>query len=254
MIHISQDELLKNIEKEQRNGTILATTEDLTSSLIGDMSSILPKNYANRIDRNNNSITEDDEIQTVIITGCGSKIGRTIAVAFARLDLKVALVDFDMEQTESVAKECEEQSPKKRTPLQIVADISQLDEAHKVIDRTIKEFGRLDVLVNTINNASLVEANFKASGDDDPHVFEQYHKIIANNMHSVTYLCISAAPHLKKTRGSIVNVSGITNTENGSYKFAYCMSKAGISTLTRCLATDLAPDIKVICVTPKNIQ
>lgn len=137
-----------------------------------------------------------------------------------------------------------------------MADISQLDEAHKVIDRTIKEFGRLDVLVNTVNNASLMEAaKFNSnSGDDDPHVFEQYHKIIANNMHSVTYLCISAAPYLRKSKGSIVNVSSITNNETGSYKFAYCMSKAGISTLTKCLATDLAPDIKVICVSPKGDQ
>lgn len=139
-------------------------------------------------------------------------------------------------------------------PLQIVADISQLDQAHKVIDKTIKEFGRLDVLVNTINNASLFDAKLNGSGEEDPHVFEQYHKIIANNMHSVTYLCISAAPYLRKTKGSIVNVSSITNNENGSYKFAYCMSKAGISTLTRCLATDLAPDIKVVCLTPKNEQ
>lgn len=134
-----------------------------------------------------------------------------------------------------------------------MADISQLDEAHKVIDRTIREFGRLDVLVNTINNASLMEAKFNGS-DDDPHVFEQYHKIIANNMHSVTYLCISAAPYLRKTKGSIVNVSSITNNDTGSYKFAYSMSKAGISTLTKCLATDLAPDIKVICVSPKSDQ
>lgn len=170
------------------------------------------------------------------------------------MGLKVALVDFNSQQTEPVANECQEQSPKSRAPLQIVADISQLDEAHKVIDRTIKEFGRLDVLVNTVNNSSLMEAKFNGSGDDDPHVFEQYHKIIANNMHSVTYLCISAAPYLKKTKGSIVNVSSITNNEIGSYKFAYCMSKAGISTLTKCLATDLAPDIKVICVSPKSDQ
>ena len=122
-----------------------------------------------------------------------------------------------------------------------------------MIDRTIEAFGRLDVLVNTINNASLIQAKFNSgSDDDDPHVFEQYHKIIANNMHSVTYLCISAAPYLRKTKGSIVNVSSITNNESGSYKFAYCMSKAGISTLTKCLATDLAPDIKVICVSPKS--
>lgn len=108
--------------------------------------------------------------------------------------------------------------------------------------------------MNTVNNASLIEAKFQSgSGDDDPHVFEQYHKIIASNMHSVTYLCISAAPYLRKTKGSIVNVSSITNNETScSYKFAYCMSKAGISTLTKCLATDLAPDIKVICVSPKS--
>lgn len=138
--------------------------------------------------------------------------------------------------------------------LQIVADISQLDQAHRVIDQTIEQFGRLDVLVNTVNNVSLIEAaRIHSDGTgDDPHVFEQYHKIIANNMHAVTYLCISAAPYLRKTKGSIVNVSHLTQNESGSYKFAYCMSKAGIATLTKCLATDLAPDIKVICASPKS--
>lgn len=131
--------------------------------------------------------------------------------------------------------------------LQIVADISQLDQAHKVIDQTIKEYGRLDVLVNTVNITGL-------SKFDDPHVFEQYHKIIAQNMHSVTYLCLSAAPYLRKTKGSIINVSSILNNTPGFYKFAYCMSKAGISVLTKCLATDLAPDIRVVCVCPNIIN
>lgn len=48
------------------------------------------------------------------IIGCGSKIGRNIAVAFARMGLKVALVDFNTQQTDSVAKECEEKSPRNR--------------------------------------------------------------------------------------------------------------------------------------------
>lgn len=139
--------------------------------------------------------------------------------------------------------------------MQIVADISQLDEAHKVIDQAVKEFGRLDVLVNTINNAALMEAHFTGGqSDDDPHVFEQYHRIIANNMHSVTYLCISAAPHLRRSKGSIVNVSSISENDHGSYKFAYCMSKAGIWTLTKCLATDYAPDINMICVSDQPTQ
>lgn len=254
---------MKKIEREHKQQDSISDLEEVpfesTSSERGDMSSDLSAACGKLKDRNNNNLSprvdgDEDEVKAVLITGCGSKIGRNIAVTFARMGLKVALVDFSTQQTESVAAECEEKSPKNRVPLQIVADISQLDEAHKVIDRTIKEFGRLDVLVNTVNNASLMEAKFNASGDDDPHVFEQYHKIIANNMHSVTYLCISAAPYLRKTRGSIVNVSSITNNETGSYKFAYCMSKAGISTLTKCLATDLAPDIKVICVSPKGDQ
>lgn len=50
----------------------------------------------------------------MLTPGCGSKIGRNIAIAFSRMGLKVALVDFNLEQTESVAIECEEKSPKNR--------------------------------------------------------------------------------------------------------------------------------------------
>lgn len=280
MIHISQEELLRRIELEHRHiltptngdrieaGQPEADMESFSSSS-SSSSKTLQANCIRDKNNNSNNTTncnnttnssnakgkqeDGEEIKAALITGCGSQIGHYWAAAFAQKGFKVALVDFSLEQTETVARDCREQSPRGLVPLQIVADISQLDEAHKVIDQTIRAFGRLDVLMNTINNASLMEAKrFNGSGDDDPHVFEQYHRIIANNMHSVTYLCISAAPYLRKSRGAIVNMSSMTNNELGSCEFAYRMSKAGILTLSRCLATDLAPDIKVYCINPAN--
>lgn len=71
MIHISRDELLKDIEKERKNIVQIGQHKESNNnntSLIDDMSSILPKTCTNRMD-NNNNISEEDEVQAVIITG-----------------------------------------------------------------------------------------------------------------------------------------------------------------------------------------
>lgn len=116
----------------------------------------------------------------------------------------------------------------------------------ELVESTLSQFGRLDVLVN--NAGITAYTRF-----DEEQCISLYHKIIATNMHAVTYLCLAAFEALKQTKGSIVNVSSMLDEKPAKFKFAYCMSKAAITMLTKCLANDFAPHVRVNCVSPGPI-
>lgn len=119
-------------------------------------------------------------------------------------------------------------------------------EARAAVKAAIDQFGRLDVLVNNAGITALTKF-------DDENCTATYHKIIALNMHAVVYLCLSAFEALKQTGGSIVNVSSMLDDHPAAFKFAYCMSKAAVTMLTKCLAHDFAPFVRVNCVSPGPI-
>lgn len=132
-------------------------------------------------------------------------------------------------------------------PLQLEADLSAGEQAAKsVVELAVKHFGRLNVLINNAGITALTKY-------DDSQCVEIYHKIIATNMHAAVYLCLAAYESLKASGGSIVNVSSVLDDKPAKFKFAYCMSKAAITMLTKCLANDFAPHVRVNCVSPGPI-
>lgn len=129
-------------------------------------------------------------------------------------------------------------------PLELSLDISTgANVAKQVVKLALDTFGQLDVLINNAGITALTR-------HDDPQCVELYHKVIATNMHAVTYLCLAAFEPLKRARGSIVNVSSVLDDKPAKYKFAYCMSKAGVTMLTKCLANDFGPHVRVNSVSP----
>lgn len=100
-----------------------------------------------------------------------------------------------------------------------------------------------------VNNAGISEY----TKVDDANCVDAYHRIIDTNMHAVTHLSLAAYKHLKESQGSIVNVSSMLDDKPAKFKFAYCMSKAAVTMLTKCLAIDFAPEIRVNCVSPGPI-
>ena len=186
------------------------------------------------------------ENKVVIVTGSSSGIGAATAIKFSKERAKITIVGRNETKLKNVAEICERNGSK---PLMIIADVTNDDDAKKIIDDTIEHFGKLDVLVNNAGMFNLVSIL-------DPHAIDKFDQILATNLRSGVYLTHLAAPHLIRTKGNIVNISsagatGIFWPEN----FAYCTSKAGLDHFTRSVALEFAPKgVRVNNVNPGPVK
>uniref|UniRef100_A0A2A4ITT1 Uncharacterized protein n=1 Tax=Heliothis virescens TaxID=7102 RepID=A0A2A4ITT1_HELVI len=175
--------------------------------------------------------------KVVIVTGSSSGIGAAIAIKFAEEGAKVAIVGRNQEKLNNVAKKCGK-------PLVLVADVSKDEDAKRIVDETVRVFGKLDILINNAGigqTASIQSENAMA-------VFD---KVMSTNLRSVVYLTHLAAPHLVKTKGNIVNISSIAALQVLQNVFSYCTSKAGLDHFTRAVALELASSgVRVNTVNP----
>src|ERR1700719_3956238 len=129
----------------------------------------------------------------------------------------------------------------------IKADVTKRAEVQKMFATVESEFGRLDILVN--NTGAFFEAKFEELTD------EQWDGIMDTNLKS-QFLCAQAAAPIMKRQGSgrIVTLSLLGDLLPWPSYTHYCVSKAGVIMLTRCLARALAPEILVNSVAPGTIQ
>ncbi len=111
----------------------------------------------------------------------------------------------------------------------------------KVMEETLKRFGRLDILVN---NAGVIEL-----GTIENTSLEQYDRVMDINVKAIYHLTMLATPHLIKSKGNVVNVSSVNGMRSFPGVLAYNLSKAAVDQFTRCVALELAPkQVRVNCV------
>jgi len=124
----------------------------------------------------------------------------------------------------------------------IQADLLNPAIANSLVKETITRFGQLDIL---INNASTYHPTEIGNINE-----ENWHDLIGSNLKAPTFLAQAAAKHLKKTRGCIVNITDmhIENPKKGYV--VYSVAKAGLVTLTKSLAQELSPEVRVNAVAP----
>lgn len=184
--------------------------------------------------------------KVAIVTGAGKGIGRAIAITLAREGANVTVNDIDMEMAQNVAQEIKNMG---RHALAIQADISMTKEVNQMVELTMKEFGRIDILVN---NASIIKR-----GTTEELREEDWDKVIKVNLKG-TFNCMKAVVGIMKGQryGKIVNISSIVG-KIGDLASAPCYgaSKAGIACLGKSLARELAPyNINVNVVAPHAIE
>jgi len=179
--------------------------------------------------------------KVVLVTGSSRGVGKATALGFAKEGASVAInYVSNAEAANAVVAEIEALGQK---ALAIKCDVSEENEIKQMIEQVVSTFGKLDILVN---NAAIVF---------DVPMFEktvdQWAKTFATNV-TGPYLCAKyAAPFLKSAKGNIVNLcstSGLISFDSGAAD--YDASKAGITSLTKDLAQELAPEIRVNGVAP----
>jgi NAD(P)-dependent dehydrogenase (short-subunit alcohol dehydrogenase family) len=181
--------------------------------------------------------------KVAIITGSSSGIGAATAEYFAKLGASLAITGRNANNLDDTRKKCLAAGLNENQILSIQADVSKRDDLQKLVDETVKHFGKLDILINA---AGILTSGSVAQGD-----MKDYEQMMNVNVRSLVELSQLAVPHLIKTKGSIVNVSSIAGPCAFSGVAFYCMSKAAVDQLTKCLALELADKgVRVNAVNP----
>ena len=185
--------------------------------------------------------------KVVLITGSSRGIGASLATYFAK-NKYYTVINYSNSKNdaenlyESISKIVD-----KKYLLLCKADVSKRNDVNKMFKKIIKIFGKLDIL---INNAGLnIDKPFLKLTDND------WQTVLQINL-TGTFICSQEfAKHFgKRKNGHIINfgaLTGITGRKNGAN---YCSSKAGVFTLTKCLAHELSPSIMVNCIVPGHIS
>lgn len=175
-----------------------------------------------------------------VITGSAKGIGKGCALVFAREGSKVAIVDIDVRAGEETVREIADSGGEARL---FRADISDSAQVQSMISEVVEAFGRIDVMFN--NAGYHISKSVEATSE------EEWDYIINTNLKSV-FLCSKyALPHLRKTKGCIINMSSMVGLIGQSNAGAYSASKGGIVAMTKGMALDFAQDgIRVNCICP----
>ena len=180
--------------------------------------------------------------KVALITGGDSGIGRAVAVLFAREGADVAFTY--LKEEESDARESKEAIEREgRRALMVPTDVREPGSCKKAVDTTLKNFGKLDILVN---NAAYQDS--KESIDEITE--EDWDRTFRTNIYGYFYMIKAALPQMKK-RSVIINTGSITGLEGSKHLLDYAATKGAIHAFTKSLAQNLVEKgIRVNCVAP----
>ena len=182
--------------------------------------------------------------KVALVTGGGTGIGRATSLLFAKEGADVA-VDYSRSQKEAETT-ADEIRKMGRKALAVCADVSDDGAVREMVGRTATELGRLDILVNNAGTT-----RFVALDDLEGLKDEDWERTIDVNVKGTFYCCRAAIPRMRETGGGvIVNVASIAGMIGLGSSIPYCVSKAGVISITRSLALTQAPDIRVNAVAP----
>jgi pteridine reductase len=185
-----------------------------------------------------------NEAAVVLVTGAARRVGAEISRTLHAAGACVA-VHYQSSGEEAQALVADLNSMRADSAEMFQADLCDSDAMARMVRLIVGRFGRLDALVN---NASSFFAT--PIGTIDVRAWDA---LIGSNLKGPLFLAQAAAPHLRTRHGSIVNITDIHVERPLKGYPVYCTAKAGLLGLTRALAVDLAPEIRVNAVAPGAI-
>lgn len=185
----------------------------------------------------------DSKKPVALVTGAATGIGRAAAVALAAAGYDVAI---NYSRSENEANETAKLAQAKGAKTLVVkADVADDASVRAMLAAVEKEFGRLDALVNNAGTTTNVRPK-----DFEGVTAEEWDRVFAVNVRGTFQVTRAATPMLKASKGSIVNTASIVGLRPGPQPLPYAASKAAVVSLTKLLALNLGPDVRVNAVAP----
>lgn len=173
--------------------------------------------------------------KVAIVTGGASGIGRATAAEFIAEGAKVVIADINEDRGTAVAEElgCEF----------VHTDVSEYDQVEELVESTVQEHGRLDVMVNN--------AGIGSETSIEEMELEEWHRVVEVDLSGVMHGMKAALPHLDESDGCIINTASIYGLVGGKGAASYSAAKGGVVNLTQQVAIDYADEgIRVNSVCP----
>jgi len=182
--------------------------------------------------------------RVALVTGAAKRLGRSAALRLAREGADLAIhYRSSKDSAEAAAQEIQALG---RRCVALQADLGDVSQIRGLFAAAAKRFGRLDILVN--NAAVFGPGRLESATEAD------WDAVLDANLKSQFFCAQAAAPLLKRSgRGVIVNFASLGGLQAWPGHIPYCVSKAGVIMLTRCLAKALAPEVRVNAVAPGTI-
>jgi len=181
--------------------------------------------------------------RVAIVTGGGTGIGKAIGLALANEGAAVVVTARNISRLKQATKDIESRGGKAKA---IQADISDHEQVKQMVAETIKDFGRIDILVNnaargTFNNTDVVDMNLK-----------EWHDSLAINLTGMMFCSREALKRMiPRKSGNIINISSVAGMSGIPKESPYAASKWGVIGLTETLAIEAGRfDIRVNCISP----
>lgn len=183
--------------------------------------------------------------KVILITGGAKRVGAAICRLLHANGAQL-MIHYRSSTSEARALQAELNLKRPNSAAIIQGDLLNLAVLPSIVQETIKHFGKLDVL---INNASSYYATEIGEIDDD-----QWEDLVGSNLKAPLFLSQAAAPELRKQLGCIINITDMHVERPKKGYIVYSVAKAGLVTLTKSLAHELSPEVRVNAVAPGPVM
>jgi len=182
--------------------------------------------------------------QRVLITGGTSGMGEATAIAFVEAGANVVISGRSQERAEKIINGLQNAPGSIKF---LPADVTQSTVCEELVNQAVAALDGLDIVVNS---AGVI---YHATAEETTD--EQWHDTMNVNVNGTFYVCRAAIPHLKTSRGTIINIASDAALSGSNHLVAYCASKGAVLQLTRAMAKDHARDgIRIVPICPGDVD
>ncbi|NIM58352.1 MAG: SDR family NAD(P)-dependent oxidoreductase [Candidatus Aminicenantes bacterium] len=184
----------------------------------------------------------------VLVTGGSSGIGRATCIELAKRGAILALTARRLKTLRKVSDEIKDAFPDVQAPLLIPCDVSDREDAIKLVKKCVDHLGGIDILINN--------AGIGVYGKAEMTALDDFRSVMEVNFFGSVNLILEVLPHMKKTGGGlIINIASVAAMHGVPYMGAYCASKAALVALSQSLRAELATSgISIMIVYPGYTQ